>query len=72
MCADVVSSVSVDMSESTLAYAHAKAVELGMGVSDYLELSVRVSNALPSSLLFCLSSGVPVHFSAAALVGDDE
>lgn len=68
MAADVVT-VDVGMSEPTLAYSHAKAVELDMGLGQYLEFAARVCNELPSSLLFLLSSGVPVRFSAHCDVG---
>lgn len=69
MCSDVVTSINVELSESTIAYAYAKSLELGIDVGDYIDMCVMFTNSLPSSLLFTLMSGEPVRIEASAIEG---
>lgn len=71
MCADVMSGVSVDLSESTLAYAAAKAVDLHMTFDEYVGFALDLCGQLPNQMLFALSVGIPVDFRATATLGGE-
>lgn len=61
---------SYTMPRKMLAKAMAKGYDLNLTEEEYVCLCVDICNELPADLLFVLSSGVAVNFSATAFYGE--
>ena len=59
MASDVLQKVTVELSDSRIAHATAKSVDLNLEFDSYVDMLLAIGEQLPTDLLFCLSTRSP-------------